>query len=125
MPQTKPDPDNLICLRHLTARTLARMDTYNYAGFVGSVVRRGDLYIVTEITGKTDIVGNGETVEAALLDFERAVRQNLRETCKDSQRKMLMRRFAKTEAIHSRINAINRAELQRRVDRAANLENRD
>ena len=125
MPQTKPDPDNLICLRSLTARTIARMDTYNYAGFVGAVVRRGDLYIVSEITGRPEIVGNGETVEDALLDFEKSVRRVLRETSKDSQRKMLIRRFSKAEAIHSRINAINRAELQRRVDRAASLENSD
>ena len=125
MPQTKPDPDNLICLRSLTARTIARMDTYNYAGFVGSVVKRGDLYIVSEITGRPEIVGNGATVEDALLDFEKSVRKVLRETSKDSQRKMLIRRFAKAEAIHSRINAINRAELQRRVDRAASLENSD
>ena len=125
MPQIKPDPDNLICLRDLTARKIARMDTYNYAGFVGAVVRRGDLYIVSEITGRAEIVGNGATVEDALLDFEKSVRRVLRETSKDSQRKMLIRRFAKAEAIHSRINSINRAELQRRVDRAASLENSD
>ena len=125
MPQSKPDPDNLICLRSLTSRTIAKMQTYNYAGFVGSVVKKGDLYIVSEITGRPQIVGNGATVEEALLSFEKAVRNRLRETSKHSQRKMIMRKFAKTEAIHSRINAINRAELQRRVDRAERMENRD
>ena len=121
----KPNPDNLICLRDLTARTIAKMQTYNYSGFVGSVTKKGELYVVTEITGRPNIVGSGETVEDALLAFEKSVRGVLRETSKNSQRKMLMRRFAKTEALHSRINAINQAALKRRVDRANRMENRD
>ena len=125
MTHSKPDPDNLICLRSLTARSIAGMETYNYAGFVGSVKKKGDFYIVSEITGRPQIVGHGVTVEEALLSFEKSVREVLRETSKDSQRKRLMRRFAKTEAIHSRINAINRAELQRRLERAERMENRE
>lgn len=122
MPQSK---DNLLCLRSLTSKTIEKMNTYNYAGFVGQVARKGDLYLVSEITGKTEMTGSGETVEAALLSFESAVRRVLRETAKDSQRKMLIRRFAKTEAIHSRVNAINRAALQRRVDHVRRMENSD
>lgn len=101
------------------------MDTYNYAGFVGQIARKGDLYLVSEITGRTEMTGSGETIEAALLSFETAVRRILRETAKDSQRKMLIRRFAKTEAIHAKLNAINKAELQRRVDHANRMENSD
>ena len=125
MTHSRTSPDNLLCLRALTARKIARMNTYNYAGFVGSVIRKGDLYIVSEITGKSQITGYGETVEDALLSFEKAVRKSLRETAENSQRKMLIRRFEKAEAIHSRINAINQAELKRRVDRAKRMENRD
>ena len=121
----KTDPENLICLRALTAREIAKMQTYNYSGFVGSVVKKGELYVVTEITGRPNIVGSGETVEEALLAFEASVRGVLRETCENSQRKMLMRRFAKTEALHSRINAINQTALKRRVDHAQRMENRD
>ena len=125
MAHTQTPRDNLICLRALTAKTISKMNTYNYAGFVGSVTLKGDLYIISEITGKPQITGHGETVEKAILSFEKAVREILRETAKDSQRKMLIRRFAKAQTIHSRINAINQAELKRRVDRAKRMENCD
>lgn len=121
--QNTPE-DNRLCLRLLTPKRLAKMHTYNYAGFVGQVHRKGDLYIVEEVTGRTNIVGSGETVEVALYDFEAAVRRNLKEQAHDSQRKMLLRRFAKMEEIHSRVNKINRAALKRRVDRASRMENR-
>ena len=110
--------ENLISLRALTASKLSEMNTYNYRGFVGHVVRKGDLYVIREITGKTNIVGSGKTIEDALVNFEKAVCSNLRETAKDSQYKMLVRRFRKAEAIHSRVNSINKARLKRRVDNA-------
>ena len=109
---------NRICFQVLTAAKLSEMNTYNYRGFVGHIVARGDFYVVSEITGKTNIVGHGETIEQALLNFEKAVRSNLRETAKDSQFKMLTRRFHKAEAIHSRINSINQKKLKRKVDNA-------
>ena len=119
MPHIKKLNDNLYCLRELTAKKISQMNTYNFQGFVGNVVKRGDMYIVSEITEKPQIVGQGSTVEEALISFEKAVRRVLRETAKDSQKKMLIRRFAKAERIHSRINSINHKQLQRKIDRAA------
>lgn len=123
MRPNKPSQDNLICLRDLTAKKIASMNTYNYAGFVGEVRRKGDLYIVSEITGKPNIVGQGATIETALTSFEQAVKAVLRETSKDSQRKMIARRFRKVEKLHTKINSINRAQLLRKVNRAYRMEN--
>lgn len=124
MPFETLPQENRICYRLLTAKRIENMNTYNYAGYVGSVERRGDLYVVSEISGKTAIVGSGATIEEALFEFEKSVRHALNETAQDSQAKMLVRRFARKEEVQSRINRINRAKLKRRVDYALNLENR-
>lgn len=124
MPAFNLPQENRLCYRLLTAKTIEKMNTYNYAGFVGHVERKGDLYVVSEISGRTSIVGSGETIDQALFEFEKSVRRALSETAQDSQAKMIIRRFARKEEIQSRVNRINRAKLKRRVDRALYLENR-
>ena len=111
-------------LRGLTAEKIKTMNTYHYAGFVGCVVSTDKSYMVNEITQKTQIFGQGKSIEAALLSFEKAVRKALRETTKNNQRNANILRFDKIQKIQSRVNKINQRELKRRVDRAKRMENR-
>lgn len=107
--------DNLLCLRALTSEKLQKMHTFNYRGFVGVIKRKGDFYVITQITGSPHIAGAGESVEDALSDFQRNVRAYLRETAKDSQKKMLVRRFAKMEALHKHTRELSEIEIKRRL----------
>lgn len=102
---------------YLTAKTIKKKVTYNYAGFVGEIVRNNNLYIVSEITGKRQIVGSGTTMEAALRAFERAVQADLDKKAERFKLSKLNRRFVKMKAIHSRINKVNHNALKRRADK--------
>lgn len=109
-----PPNNDRICFRDLTAAKIKRMTTYNFRGFVGNIERKGELYLIKQITGRPAIVGQGSTIEEALASFENAVIDLLKDTSRDSQKKMIIRKYAKAEAIHKRLRAIKEAELLRR-----------
>lgn len=107
--------DNLLCLRALTAATLKNMETYNYRGFVGAIERKGDYYVIVQVTGNPPIAGAGDTIESAIDAFQKSVRMFLRETAKDSQKKMLVRKFEKMENIHKRVRELSEQEIARQI----------
>lgn len=86
-------------------------------GFVGKAYKKGDLYLISEITGNDMIIGHGETIEEAMKSFEEAVLKYLREYSKDSQRKMILRRFTNREKIHAKLQSIYKREVNRRMQR--------
>ena len=100
--------DNLYSLRDMTASKLESMNTYNYRGFVGHVYKKGDYYIVSEVTGVPNITGSGNTIEEALFEFEKSVLSNLRETSKDSQKKMVIRLFRNSGRIQSKVRSMKK-----------------
>lgn len=93
-----------LCIRQLTAKSIKEMDTYNYRGFVGQVVVKHGYYVISNITENPVLIGAGRNIETAMAAFQKTVDAHLRALSRNSQEKMLVRRFRKRELISKRFN---------------------